>query len=388
MIQKILHIHYLTVLLGLVFVLISVSSCKPSVPDKDVSYLSTLSGKVLSSCPNQPEELCIISLGKDQSVETLEDHFNNLASIAILPNTHIYAQAEIDRSNSTSTIHIKNSETNTEIRELIQEGFVADISWSANGNYFAFEVFHPDSKDNFCSRSLFVYFHTPANENAQEINIECIMDYAWAPLGNELVYSVRVEKEGKQSTGLYRWNVETGERTIILEPKDEIVHMSIQWSPDGQTLSFVEGLGPTESTGYLVLIDASSAKELYKVVPNDCSWLSLDRLCYAWSPDSTKIAFVKSTHNTRFSLEDLYFLNLVTGDIKQVTKTEQYALDDNFDILGINLSYPLWVSSSTITLFWTQNDQTYLVVTDLEGNKLSLITKYENIPQFYQSYSD
>ena len=369
-----------------IFVVLSSISCRQTVPDTDTNYLSTISGQVLSNCPDQPEKLCIIGVGKDRNVEIRNDLLENIMSLALAPNGLVFAQAKIDHSTSTSTIRIEDTGQTSKIREIVQGGFVGDLSWSANGTYLAYEIFTPDSNDDYCSHLLFVQHLANSNFSLEPFE-KCVLDYAWSPVDNEIVYSLRAEEGNRVETGLYKTNVETGEFSILIEPKDELVHMSVQWSPDGQNISFVEGIGPMESTGYLVVINASTAEELYRVVPEECAWLSLERLCYTWSPDSAKVAFIKSTNSaSHFYLEDLYLLDVETGKIEQITHTENYAIDDNFDVLGIKLGYPLWIDSSTITLFWTQDKRDYLVVTDTNKDNLSLIAEYERIPQFYQLF--
>jgi len=126
---------------------------------------------------------------------------------------------------------------------------------------------------------------------------------------------------------------------------------TVDWAPDGHTIAFVAKEGAKD----LILLWDLYDKELVKtlVFKNIELIESLD-----WAPDSRRLAFV----GTGYGQSDLYFVDVETGELRQLTGTPQR--DD----------FPTWSPDGTQIAFSTKSKNQFdIKIYDLVTGRTSIV---------------
>lgn len=147
---------------------------------------------------------------------------------------------------------------------LSEEGFGDGFDWSPDGTQLAFS-FHGDI---WVSRN-----GTEEPVNITNSSGSSERDPAWSPDGTEIAFS-----------GIGMVNADgTGRRMLQAPDGSQINGSGPDWSPDGQTLSFVTGRAGRAADVFTVSTDGS---DLTRVIEAGALFTPT-----AWSPDGARIAF-------------------------------------------------------------------------------------------------
>ncbi len=130
----------------------------------------------------------------------------------------------------------------------------------------------------------------------------------WSPTRHELVFGM--DEGGNERTQLYRLDPGTG-RITALTGMPEAKHRWGGWSHDGEQFAFTSNRRD-HSVFDVYVQNRDETGDAAQLVHEGDGWLSLD----GWSPDDNRLLVTQaySTFN-----QDLYVLDLDTGDIDQIT---------------------------------------------------------------------
>ena len=116
-----------------------------------------------------------------------------------------------------------------------------------------------------------------------------IYEHDWSPNGAEIVYSAApgAGDDNWYIAKLYAINVKTGQTRPIFEPAGLQIAQP-RWSPDGQSIGFIQGLmsdeGYTGGEIYVVSKEGGQAKDVTPGRKSSPSW-------FQWLPSSSRILF-------------------------------------------------------------------------------------------------
>jgi Tol biopolymer transport system component len=145
----------------------------------------------------------------------------------------------------------------------------------------------------------------------------------WSPNGKRIVFQ-RFDSSFN-SEGLFVVNTNgTGLRRITPAGFENLSSTG-NWSPQGNEIVFSVHLTPdVHSSIWVVHADGTGLHEVNVQPTADCGGLDADRSAQGcnqpvWSPDGTKIAFIRSFHNTDDG--EIYTVNLDGTGLTQVTNS-------------------------------------------------------------------
>jgi len=140
--------------------------------------------------------------------------------------------------------------------------------------------------------------------------------------------------------------------------KDKDVEYGLSWSPDGNSLVFAKQINKQYD---LFLVDLKTKE--FKQLNND----TVDQYGPTFSPDGNQISFVS---NKDSKLNEIYTLNLVSGDIVRITNNDLMDSSPTFHPDKLHIYYVTFMDRDSMNRI-TNGE---LFVTDLAGSFHNRIT--------------
>lgn len=191
-------------------------------------------------------------------------------------------------------------------------------------------------------------------------------NYAWSPDGNTFVYAHISQNtdsnEEDDVSGLYEISANGEARRLLLEMNNIY---SLRYSPDGTMIALVVGLSVNDGQRtvydiYIYTLATGEARPLVNISSRDYSYILPE-----WSPDSSKLVFVRYSHNTITS--DIYAILADGSELTQLTDTplSEYS--------------PLYSPDGTRIVYIVYNHITpepYIAVIEADGNNPTDLTNW------------
>lgn len=164
---------------------------------------------------------------------------------------------------------------------------------------------------------------------------------SWSPDGTRIAFHVY---RAEAPRALCVMNADGSELRILVDDRDAT---EAAWSPDGTEICF-------QSDGDLWVVSVEGG------TPVQLTELPLRERGASWSPDGTRIAFSAYRYEGGRQLEELYLIELATGDIRQITSD------------GGETSLPEWSPDGQWLLFNAGDDDSadlYVIRADGTGRR-------------------
>jgi Tol biopolymer transport system component len=198
-------------------------------------------------------------------------------------------------------------------RQILANELIDLLSWSPDGRFVATRIYPKiDGRIRLTDSEIALFESYTFNQVFQTDNETGNWLPNWSPDGSEIAFvseEVDLEDRRKPITGLSIAivNLDTREeRTVVALDKDE-PFSGLDWSPDGRHLAFAASLGGESG--------------IFTISPNGSNLLQLTRddtdINPSWSPNSTQIAFSRSTPNG--STRQIFLMADDGSDLRPIT---------------------------------------------------------------------
>jgi Tol biopolymer transport system component len=205
------------------------------------------------------------------------------------------------------------------IADIFEDSIYYDYSpdWSPDGSQFVFASNRPDNDQPIYD--LFLADASGENlVNLTDNNNNGWVDTlpAWSPDGETIAFWRFNFIEGESfeggPAGIWLYDLDTGEETVLYEMQDASDETPPIWSPDGKYLAFLEG----EDSQHTLRIVKISSGELV-----DVSLVEGDKRAISWSPDSRAVVF----SNYADPVLAIYILDIRSGELSEVMEADPEA---------------------------------------------------------------
>jgi len=164
-----------------------------------------------------------------------------------------------------------------EAQRITDDGVNAEPSWSPSGEWLAFRKL--DSQ---------LWLYSLAENQITEVEPGApVNEFAWSSTENKLAHTV-----GSGIVHLRLYDAASSSSTSLLQPSTDGFPQQLHWSPDGQTLAFVQSIYDTESNQLfdeisIMPANGSDVQPLLQVKVMETGSLQLG----AWSSDGERLLF-------------------------------------------------------------------------------------------------
>jgi hypothetical protein len=257
--------------------------------------------------------LLVVLIGKNALASVAKNEANNQES---LPSLQWIVVAGND--DSLYLIHPDGSgRRDIDLSQAGEDVYSSNIKWSPDGRYLAFT-------DKFDARVSAIWIYRLADGSFQQLVTDSNGGYDWYPDSRAILFDKYAERgvdpesrfgcEGdyldsgpNAYDGLYRYDLETGDETLVISPPEKYPLFSPRFSSDGrQVLFFQHEWDSTTSYSKLVyyVTEVESPSRFYPLNPasGGCSWAAdSNRIaCHIWDRNcamarSCPIAIYSST---------------------------------------------------------------------------------------------
>lgn len=374
-------------LLLIAVIAVSVAGCsprRPAVPDGNQRAVSSLTGLLVMECLDSEARICAFDFSAGGGVRVLTP---DCEANCIEPSLSSDGAIAFALASPDGTDIWQIDADGGDVRPLAQSEMRQDFpTWSPDGALIAYRVLEdPYTMDTPSGRRLRLYGHSSLHiakaDGTEEARLTrgdgSVLGFDWAPSGERLVVSARLEDLNQDGTigdgdptGLYVVDVTTREVRPILNDADPIVSMhQPAWSPSGAHIAYVEAHGQTESLGDLVIARADDGGEVARLD------LAAAAGPYEWSPDGERIAYVGYPDTvSRVGYVDLFLFDLTTREAARITDTSLYTVFGSHERNGISLEDPTWSPDGSYLAFvWRTKGEDYIVVASADGSELSRV---------------
>jgi dipeptidyl aminopeptidase/acylaminoacyl peptidase len=228
-----------------------------------------------------------------------------------------------------------------------------------DGRYIAFSPIAPNIVILETGKGGFLWDISASFEDATRIN-----DHGggsiWSPDGKKIAYQLSYGARGFDDSHLRVKSIDDGEE--IYAVPEGACQGRYSWSPDSQQIAFdarLEG----GSDIYVATINGENNASL-----NVTNTKAVHEYHPQWSPNGDAIVFMGVTDVDKFSddvRQNLYLLNLNTGQITQLTNSELYEI------------FPVWSPDGThIAFMSTDRDTWYLEVMRADGSERKVLASW------------
>lgn len=369
--------------MGVIAWSIGCAASRPSVPDRNEEIASSLSGLLVMECIDSEARICAFDLPTGRRVRVVTpDCEGNCFEPSLSPSGEriLFTQSSSERGD------IWQVDANGQNQMPLAQGEVARASpvWSPDGTLIAYQTLEdlytlPNTTFRvYRYSSLHVARPDGTDEGRLTSRESYVYAFDWAPDGNQIVISARLEDvnqdgimDRKDRVRLYTVNLATRDiRSVLNDVNSGLSMHEPSWSPDGDHIAYIEGHGDTTSYGDLVVVRANDSSEVARL---DIS----PGAAYSWSPDGKKIAYVGYPDTVgRVGYVDMFVFNLSTQNETRLTDTSLYTVFGSYEFNGITLDDPVWSPDGGYLAFvWKKGGKSYVVVASADGSRLSRLVE-------------
>ena len=209
---------------------------------------------------------------------------------------------------------------------------------------------------------------TDSKPLTQPATNEYVFSPAWSPDGTQILYQV-MSPENKIS--LYLVDADGNNPRPLLHPKTFDAASYPTWSPDGQYIAYV---AQAMDSGNETLTSTLCVEEVATGVARCAGSDIYDQ--FAWSPDSSRIAFASSKG---YNIYDIEMFDVEMATIQRILR-----YGENEGVLGVN--YPIWTADGQHLIYELSRTrsrdhgtQLYLINVDGSGERMLTGGSFTNI---------
>lgn len=349
-----------------------------SIPDRSDVLLSALDGSLVVECFDLTE-VCMLDLSEGGQIRTVTvDCAGECYYPSASPNGDLIVFVQRSSAESSSLWYMDANGLGSWL--LVQdEKLLLSPAWSPNGALIAFRVltdpYMPPGGDLLVFQYASLYTVAPDGTRRERLTPSdgYVLTFDWAPDGSQLIISARLEDSNMDEVinqydraRLYTVDPVRQEiRPVAIGAEPQLSMHEPSWSPNGDFIAYIEGLGDSEVYGDLVIFDITNGSEEARLE------LSAEA-AYSWSPDGEEIAFVGNSESAGYV--DMFVFNLVTQSAIRLTDTSIYSTHRSYEFNGISLDDPVWSPDGRHLAFvWRTLGDSYIVVSSINGSDLSQV---------------
>lgn len=191
---------------------------------------------------------------------------------------------------------------------LYQNMGVYGMDWSADSRLLALS-WRPQAGE----AGLYLLDSTTGTTRLIFSHAEKLYDPRWSPDGTRIAY---VRFNEAQRYDLFAYDLQSGQESLLVSTSDD--ESALTWSPDGQFFAYQRTVNGNAEI-FVARTDGTEQRNLTQHMALDSS--------PSWSSDGRSLAF----SSNRAGLFQVYVLDMLTGNLQQVTHGEESAL------------YPVWL---------------------------------------------